>query len=126
VAENIGGRRASRQDSGAFVCSSALTVQVVQTLKRSCVLLLGRVVVLEKRVQDGDESAWATYVESVTTLSTLLPHRQPGAGGELLTTKQMAERLGISTKPLLKKRKNGGPRPAVTLVSAVAPRCALE
>jgi hypothetical protein len=95
--------------------ASALTGQVVQTLKRSCVLLLGRVVVLEKRVQDGDETAWPRYLESLTTLSALLPHLQPGAGGELLTTKQMAERLGVSTKTLLKKRNNGGPKPEYQL-----------
>jgi hypothetical protein len=97
------------------VGAHALTVQVVQTLKRSCVLLLGRVVVLEKRVQDGDETAWPRYLESLSALSKVLPHLQPGSAGELLTTKQMAERLGVSTKTLLKKRNNGGPKPEYQL-----------
>jgi predicted site-specific integrase-resolvase len=37
----------------------------------------------------------------------------PGAGGELLTTAQMAERLGIKPKTLLRHKSNGAVRPAL-------------
>jgi hypothetical protein len=48
-------------------------------------------------------------------LAALLPHLTPGSRGELLTTKQMAERLGISPKTLLKRKATGEIRPALRL-----------
>ena len=46
-------------------------------------------------------------------LLRLPPATAPGAPGELLTTKAMAERLGIAPKTLLKHTKAGAIRPAV-------------
>ena len=81
--------------------------QVVQALKRSSLLLLARLETLEPRVQAGDEYAWSLYLETAKTLALLLPHTEPGAHGQLMTTEEMADRLGVSSKTLLKWRKAG-------------------
>jgi hypothetical protein len=85
-----------------------VTIQATQTLKKACALLLARVADLEKRVQDGDETAWKPYLESLTVLSSVVPRLEPGASGELLKTRDMALRLGIAPKTLLKWRKKIG------------------
>jgi hypothetical protein len=45
----------------------------------------------------------------------LVEHVTPGASGELLTTKELAERIGVSPRMLLKRRKAGQATPALVL-----------
>ena len=75
-------------------------------------LLAERLDVLEKRVQDGDETAWAAYQGTLRALTALLPHLGPERGA-LLTTAEMADRLGISPKTLLRHKSKGKIRPAI-------------
>lgn len=83
-------------------------------LKRSCELLLARLEALEARLEDGTDATWAMYITTAQTVAALLPHVTPGSNGNgrLLTTEEMAAKLGISPKTLLRKKDI---RPAVRL-----------
>lgn len=101
--------------------------QAAQALKRSCPLILQRLVALEQRIQDGDEAAWTPYLEAATMLTALLPHVQPGAHGQMLTTAEMADRLHVSTKTLRKWSKAGRVPEGVKVVrNGVAGRAAIR
>ena len=72
-------------------------------------LLVARVADLEHRVTAGEESAWPPYLDALRTLAALdRPER-----GAMLTTREMAERLGLAPKTLLKHAKTGAIRPEV-------------
>ena len=90
-------------------------VQVTDLARKSCSFLAARLQALEVQIESGDEQAWAPYLDTVRALSVLLPHVQPGARGELLSTAEMASRMGISSRTLLKQRKAGKVRPALEL-----------
>ena len=80
---------------------------------RSARRLAGRAEALEARLSHGDEAAWPEYVEVVKTLILVLSNLTPERRGAYLTTAQMAERLNLSPKTLLKHKANGRIRPAV-------------
>lgn len=79
----------------------------MNALERAPRLLDERLGVLEKRIREGDETAWPEYLTTVQALTAAIAAAAPGAGGELLTTAQMAARLQISTKALLRRAKKG-------------------
>jgi hypothetical protein len=83
----------------------------VNALARAPRLLDERLDVLEKRIREGDEAAWDPYLQTVQTLTAALAHTAPGAGGEFLTTAQMAARLQIAPKTLLRRAKKGQAEP---------------
>ncbi len=78
--------------------------------------LLARLVALESRIatgQDG-EAIWHDYVRTLDVylcLEDRIAVQAPTA--PLLTTREMAERLGITVKTLLRRKKRGHIRPAV-------------
>jgi hypothetical protein len=77
-------------------------------------LLWGRLAALEGRIREGDETAWSVYLVTLQVLVALLGHVEPpGRTRDLLTTKEMAERLGIAPKTLLAHRRRGSVRPAI-------------
>ena len=80
-------------------------------LTRALPLLEARLVELEARVRQGEEAAWEPYLASLTALLTVTARTMPGAAGELLTTAQMAARVGISPKTLLRRKKAGQVKP---------------
>ncbi len=82
-------------------------------LAKAAPLLLKRLGRLQERLEAGEEGVWPDFLETVKVLAGLTPASQPGSDGAMLTTKDMAERLGISPKTLLRRRKNGEIRPAV-------------
>lgn len=82
-------------------------------LSRSARVLTERLSELEARVQGGEETAWSDYTATVQTLALLLPALSPEARGQLLTTAEMAARLNIKPKTLLKRKARGEVRPAV-------------
>ena len=84
-------------------------------LSRAARLLEDRLLGLEGRVQRGDEAAWSDYLVTVTAYTAVLAQLTPGAHGGLLTTKQLAERLNVSSKTILKQKKQGKLRPALQL-----------
>jgi hypothetical protein len=75
--------------------------------------LVRRVEELEARVQAGEVALWPDYLEAVKALATIAPALAPENGGALLKTEEMAERLGVSVKTLLRKKAGGEIRPAV-------------
>ena len=83
-------------------------------LERAVRLVAIRLAELEERVQRGDADAWPDFLATAEALATLLPVIAPGRHGELLTTEQMAKRLAISPKTLLKRRARGEIRPALS------------
>ena len=77
--------------------------------------LADRLALLETRLRDDEAAAWSEFREVAVALSMILPNIAPGRSGGLLTTAQMAERLGVSAKTVLKRRKAGELRPALVL-----------
>lgn len=82
-------------------------------LARARQLLVERIADLEARVRGGDETTWPEYLATVDCLTRVLGHASPGQRGELLTTAQMAERLNIRPKSLLRRKARGDVRPAL-------------
>lgn len=82
-------------------------------LTRARQLLLSRVGELEARVRAGDEDAWPLYLAAVSTLSALVAETAPGQNGRLLSTRELAQRLGVSAKTVLKRKRAGEIRPAM-------------
>lgn len=84
-----------------------------RVLERSVGLIVGRIAQLEDRVQQGDETLWAEYRQMLDTLTKVLDHVAPGRRGELLTTAEMAARLNVSPKTLLRRKAKGDVQPMV-------------
>jgi hypothetical protein len=82
-------------------------------LARAIRRLVHRLAVLEVQLEAGEESAWTAYLATLETLVQVIAQTAPGGHGALLTTAEMAARLGLSAKTLLKHRKNGAITPAL-------------
>jgi hypothetical protein len=76
-------------------------------------LLVKRLEQLKERLQGGDEGAWTEFLEVLKVLAAILPNLRPEAGGPMLTTQEMASRLGVASKTLLRHKAEGRIRPAV-------------
>jgi hypothetical protein len=85
----------------------------VNALDRAPQLLQARLEALEVRLRNGDETAWPEYHQVIASLAAALSHVTPGARGELLTTEEMARRLAVTTKTLLRRKARGDIRPAL-------------
>ncbi len=85
----------------------------IACLERAAILLAQRAGRLEERVCQGDESVWAEYRETLNVLAKVLDHVAPGRRGEYLTTADMAKRLNISPKTLLKRKAKGEIKPII-------------
>jgi len=81
-------------------------------LERTALRLADRLVHLEATL-DIDAAAWHQYIATASALAEVLDHLAPGRGGELLTTAEMAGRIGITSKTLLKHKAKGQVRPAL-------------
>ena len=84
---------------------NASHLEISVALRHATTVVLDRLEALQKRVLSGDEDAWSPFLDAARTLATLADVTTPGRHGELLTTKQMAEKLGITTSTLLKRMK---------------------
>jgi hypothetical protein len=82
-------------------------------LQRGLARLVPHIEELDERIGRGDTSTWPEYRDALRTLAIVLDQAAPGRGGELLTTSQMAVRLGLSPKSLLRHKAAGSVRPAV-------------
>jgi excisionase family DNA binding protein len=77
-------------------------------LERAQLRLVGRLDKLEECLAAGDEAAWASYCEVVAALAVVVTAQTaPGASGQLLTTRQLAERLQLSPRTVRRKVKAG-------------------
>ncbi len=82
-------------------------------LDRAVRRLADRLDQLDRRLEAGDELAWAEYRETARALAEILAQLAPERRGALLTTAEMAERYGISPKTLLRRKARGEVQPAV-------------
>jgi len=82
-------------------------------LSRAQRLLLARLEDLAARLEAGDAMQWPAFLETITVVTQLEPRLAPGGNGELITTADMARRLGVSPKTLLRRRKRGEVAPAI-------------
>lgn len=87
----------------------------MDALQRAPRLLEERLAVLEGRIRAGDEEAWPDYLAAVQALAAALAQTAPGAGGRLVTTRELGTLLGLSPKSILKRRKAGAIGGAVQL-----------
>jgi len=83
------------------------------TLERSARIIIARIAELEAHLQDGIEAPWGPYFEAVKALAAVIPNLAPERRGALLTTAEMAERLSLSPKTLLKRKARGEIRPTI-------------
>ena len=90
-----------------------MTLGTLLALQKAEPLLVKRLGQLQERLQAGDEAAWSEFLEVVKVLAALLPNLRPEAGGAMLTTAEMAARLGVKPKTLLRHKAEGKIRPAV-------------
>ncbi len=74
-------------------------------LRKAESVLTERLEQLQTRVQEGQEAAWGEMCEVVRTLAQLHTALLPEHGGAMLTTAEMASRLGVSPKTLLRHKK---------------------
>ena len=78
-------------------------------LSRGLQLLAARVAELEERVRAGEEAAWPSYLDALQALAALdRPER-----GAMLSTREMAERVGVTPKALLRRAARGEIVPAL-------------
>jgi excisionase family DNA binding protein len=73
--------------------------------------LVCRLEALGARLDDGDVSAWADYMEAARALAAIAPLTTPEARGALLTTQQLADRLQVSTRTVRRRAKRGELQP---------------
>jgi hypothetical protein len=72
--------------------------------------LAARLMALEAQLDaDDDGTTWREYRETAAALAAILPATVPGADGKVLTSRELADRLGISPRTLRRKAKAGAP-----------------
>jgi hypothetical protein len=89
-----------------------MTEPLTAVLERTAIRLGERLAHLEGRLSN-DETAWTQYTATASALAHVLDQITPGRRGELLTTAEMARRMGIAPKTLLKHKALGKVRPAI-------------
>lgn len=77
--------------------------------------LVERLEALEAKLVAGAETVWPSYIETATVLAAIAPQLTPEASGALLTTSELAERLHVHPKTILRRRKRGELQPAAVL-----------
>jgi helix-turn-helix protein len=82
-------------------------MQSLNALRRAVPLLEARLAELEAKIQSGDESAWPVFLATLQTATMLQAQASPGAGGALLTTAELASKLGVAPKTILRRRRRG-------------------
>ncbi len=76
-------------------------------------LLVESAEALRSRVEAGDQTALAEYCEVLRTLATIGRAVAPEATGGLLTTEEMAQKMGLSVRSLLRHKKAGTIKPTL-------------
>lgn len=81
-------------------------------LDRAQRVIAERVEALEARVRAGEE-VWPEYLRTLEVLALVTAQLAPERRGALLSTAEMAARLGVTPKSLLRAKSQGRIRPAV-------------
>jgi hypothetical protein len=85
------------------------------TLRRIALLLEDRLTRPEERLYQDDATAWPDYLAAVSTYAHVVAQLSPDRFGEFLTTRAMAEKLNVSPRTLLNRKRKGQVTPAVQL-----------
>src|SRR5262245_21995260 len=86
---------------------------VAFVLERAERLVLARVQALEAHLDEGDPDVWRSYLDAVETLAALTRDRAHHQPDPLMTTKQLAERLGVHERTIRRQRQAGLLTPAL-------------
>ncbi len=89
-----------------------MSLVVTVALRRAEPILIKRLGELQASLQAG-EGAWSEFLEVVQALVALTQAVKPENGGPMLTTQEMATRLGVAPKTLLRHKARGRIRPTV-------------
>ena len=89
-----------------------MSLAVAVALGRAGPILVKRLGELQARLETG-EDLWAEYLGTVQALVALAQALRPENGGAMLTTKELAARLAVSPKTLLRHKADGKIRPAM-------------
>lgn len=84
-------------------------------LHRAANLLSDRLAQLEARIASGDDSAWPDYCAAAVALAQLAAATAPGANGALVTTRELADSLHVSTRQIRRLKASGKIAPAAQL-----------
>jgi len=76
-------------------------------LSRAQARIIERLGQLEPRLDEGDATTWSAYCQAASALAAITSHTMPGSNGRLMTTRELAESMGVSPKTILRKRKTG-------------------
>jgi Transcriptional regulator, AbiEi antitoxin len=90
-----------------------MTAAVIR-LERAAVKISARLAELEVRLSD-EPALWPEFAQLAAALAVIMPALRPEARGGLLTTSELAAKLGVSSRTLLRRRKAGALTPAVEL-----------
>lgn len=91
-----------------------MTPAVTLALRRAVVRLVEHLRELEPRL-DAGEDCWTAYETAAVALAQLEATMAPGAVGRLLTSRELADKMGISTRTLRRHKAAGRLAPAATL-----------
>jgi len=85
-------------------------------LDRAARRLAERLGHLETRLEDGDQNVWQEFRETAAVLASLLAQRAAERPHDaLLSTRELAERMNVSSKTVLRLKAKGQIRPALQL-----------
>lgn len=77
---------------------------------------------LEQKIREGDDTMWPEYAQIAQALATVETKTQQQP--EYLSTREMAARLGVSTKTLLRRKQRGQLAPALQVGKLIRWRAA--
>ena len=90
-----------------------MTLATLVALQKSEPLLVKRLSQLTERLQAGEEAVWGEFLSVVQALVALSECTAPEKRGSMLTTAEMASRLNMSVKTLLRTKAQGKILPAI-------------
>jgi len=83
-------------------------------LARAARLIEARLIEIEAHLHEGD-AVWADYFATVKIALEIEARLTPGGHGELISTADLAKRLNLSPKTILRRKKAGTLRPAIAV-----------
>ena len=89
-----------------------MRLAVTVALGKAEPILIKRLGQLQASLEAG-EDVWSEFLDVVQTLVALTQAVKPENGGPMLTTQEMASRLGVALKTLLRHKAEGRIRPTV-------------
>jgi hypothetical protein len=86
---------------------------IASQLERAARHLVSRLAELDERLERADAGAWNDFLATTNALATVLANLSSDRHGGLLSTAEMARRLNVAPKTLLRRKARGEIRPAL-------------